>query len=79
MSKTTKILNKAGLLGRYTNQTPRQGLMPKKKVKAIPVTGRGDALGCETSMLPHFLDSRLTDGGAVVSHTRWSPFTSQED
>jgi hypothetical protein len=35
--------------------------------KAIPVTGREDPLGCETSRLPHFLISRLTDGGEVVS------------
>jgi hypothetical protein len=31
--------------------------------------------GCETSRLPHFLDSRLTDGGEVVSLTRRPPFT----
>jgi hypothetical protein len=36
------------------------------KVKAIPVTGCGGPKGCETSRLPHFLDSRLTDGGEVV-------------
>jgi hypothetical protein len=28
------------------------------KGKAIPVTGRGGPYGCETSRLPHFLDSR---------------------
>jgi hypothetical protein len=33
------------------------------KVKAIPVTDRGGLYGCETSRLPHFLDTRLTDGG----------------
>jgi hypothetical protein len=32
------------------------------KGKAIPVTGRGGAWGCETSRLPHFLDTRLTGG-----------------
>jgi hypothetical protein len=42
-----------------------------KRGKAIPVTGRGGPQGCETSMLPHFLDSRLTDGGEIVSLTRW--------
>jgi hypothetical protein len=42
----------------------------KIKGKAIPVTGRGDPQGCETSRLPHFLDTRLTEGGEVVSPTR---------
>jgi hypothetical protein len=41
-----------------------------KKGKASPVTGLGGPLGCETSRLPHFLDSRLTDGGEVVSFKR---------
>jgi hypothetical protein len=31
-------------------------------------------MGCETSRLPHFLDSRLTDGGEVVSLTLRPPF-----
>jgi hypothetical protein len=30
------------------------------KGKAIPVTVRGGPQGCETSRLPHLLDSRLT-------------------
>jgi hypothetical protein len=42
----------------------------KKKGKVIPVTGRGDPKGFETSRFPHFLDNRLTGGGEVVSHTR---------
>jgi hypothetical protein len=42
-----------------------------KKGKTIPVTGRGDQLICVTSRLQHFLDNRLTDGGEVVSLTRW--------
>jgi hypothetical protein len=37
---------------------------------AVSVTGREGPQGCETSRLPHFLDSRLTDGGEVVSLTR---------
>jgi hypothetical protein len=41
----------------------------KGKGKAIPVTGRGGATGCETSRLPQFLDNRLTDGGEVVGLT----------
>jgi hypothetical protein len=36
---------------------------------AIPITGRGGPQGCETSRLPHFLDSRLTNGSEVVSLT----------
>jgi hypothetical protein len=47
--------------------------------KAIPVTGREGLYGCETSRLPHFLDSPLTDGGEVVSLTRRPLFTVQED
>jgi hypothetical protein len=42
------------------------------KDKAIPVTGRGGPLGCETLRLPHFLDNRLTDGGKVDSPTWYS-------
>jgi hypothetical protein len=49
-----------------------------KRGKAIPVTSRGGPESCETSRLPHFLDSRLTDGDEV-SLTRRLPFTSQED
>jgi hypothetical protein len=37
-----------------------------KNIKSILVTGRG---GCETSRLPHFIESRLRDGGDVVSLT----------
>jgi hypothetical protein len=49
------------------------------KGKDIPVTGREGPKGCETSRLPHFLDSRLTDSDEVVSPTRRPPFTPQED
>jgi hypothetical protein len=49
-----------------------------KKGKAIPVTGREGPWGCETSRLQHFLDSRLTDGGEVVSLTL-DAFYPQED
>jgi hypothetical protein len=48
------------------------------KGKAIPVTGREDPYGCETSRLPHFLDNRLTGGGEVVSPTRRQPFTPRK-
>jgi hypothetical protein len=52
--------------------------MYHKKSKAIPVTGRGGPYGCEMSRLPHFLDSRLTDGGEVVTLTHWLPFTCRK-
>jgi hypothetical protein len=41
-----------------------------KKIKAIPVTGCGGLRGCEASKFPHLLDTRITDGGEVVSLTR---------
>jgi hypothetical protein len=41
----------------------------KGKGKAIPVTGRGGPQCCETPRLPHFADSRFTDGDQVVSLT----------
>jgi hypothetical protein len=44
------------------------------KGRAIPVRGHEGP-----SRLPHFPDSRLTDGGKVVSLTRRPPFTSQVD
>jgi hypothetical protein len=40
-------------------------LVGKKKVKAIPVTGRAGPKAFETSRLPYFLDTRHTDGGEV--------------
>jgi hypothetical protein len=40
------------------------------KGKAISVICHGDAQGCETSRLPHFLDNRLSDGGGVVRFIR---------
>jgi hypothetical protein len=51
----------------------------KVKGEAIPITGRGGPEGCETSKLSHFLDSRLTGGGEIVSLTRGPPFTPQKD
>jgi hypothetical protein len=55
--------------------------LPKKHVKCedIPVTGREGPYDWETSRIPHFVDNRLTDGGEVVSPTRLTPFTPQED
>jgi hypothetical protein len=50
----------------------------KIKGKAIPVIGRGDTQGCETSRSPYFLDNRLTDGGLFVSLTRLPPFTPRK-
>jgi hypothetical protein len=50
-----------------------------EKSKSVLITGRGDPYGFEKSRLPHFLDNWLIDGREVVSLTRRSPFTPQED
>jgi hypothetical protein len=49
-------------------------MMVKRRGKDIPLTGHEDPWVCETSRLLHLLDSRLTDGGEVVSITRRPPF-----
>jgi hypothetical protein len=49
------------------------------KVVAMPLTCIGGPLGCETSRLPHFLDSQLTDSGEVVSFMFRLPSYPQED
>jgi hypothetical protein len=49
------------------------------KGKAVPVTDREDPFRCERSRLPHILDTQLIDGGNVVSLTRRSPITPQEN
>jgi hypothetical protein len=51
--------------------------MPGMEIFVVPIKGREGPYICETSRLPHFfsLDSRLTDGGEVVSLTRRSLFT----
>jgi hypothetical protein len=46
----------------------------KMKGKAFPVTCHGGTYGCQTSRLPHFLDSHLTGGSEVISLTRRLPF-----
>jgi hypothetical protein len=43
------------------------------KSKAIPVTGHEGPQSYETSRLPHFVDSRLTDGGDVIRLTPGRP------
>jgi hypothetical protein len=48
------------------------------KNQVIPVTDRGDLQGCETSRIRHCLDSRLTDGGKVVSFTHRPRRTPQK-
>jgi hypothetical protein len=45
--------------------------------KAIPVGGRGGLPGCEKLRITHCSDSRLTDGGKVVSLTRRPRSNSQ--
>jgi hypothetical protein len=49
-----------------------------KKVKAIPVTGHGGLQSFEMLRISHCLDSRLTDGGEVVSLTRRPPHYSPQ-
>jgi hypothetical protein len=44
----------------------------------IPVTGRADPHGCETSELSHCLDKAITDRGNVVSLTRRPGFTPRK-
>jgi hypothetical protein len=56
----------------------RNKLKKRKEGKATPVTARGGPQGCDKSRLSHFLESRLTYGGEVVSPTRRPPFTPQE-
>jgi hypothetical protein len=47
----------------------------KVNSKAIPVTGHEGLYGCETSRLPHFLESWLTSSDEVsLMHLRL-PFT----
>jgi hypothetical protein len=63
------------LFVKFTNLYTNKILSSGKKGKAIPVTGRGSPQACETSRLPHFLDTRLTYGGEVVSLTCRPHFT----
>jgi hypothetical protein len=62
-----------------TDKTSPDWFVLWSKGKAIRVTGRGGPWSCETSRLPHLLDSRLRDGGEVSSLTHWPPFTRQKD
>jgi hypothetical protein len=62
-----------------TNWIPLQWVtLNNKKSKAIRVRGKPGPYGCETSRLPYCLDSRLTNGGEVVSLTRRPPFTPRK-
>jgi hypothetical protein len=49
------------------------------KRKAILVTGFMGSYGCQTWMIPHFLDDWLTDGGKFISLTHRLPFIRTED
>jgi hypothetical protein len=53
-----------------------QDVNNNNKGKTIPVTVRGGPYGCETSRFPHLLDSKLINGGEIVSVTRRPLFTS---
>jgi hypothetical protein len=60
-----------------TQYRPTNNIKKRSKGNAIPVTGLGGPYGCETSRLPHYLDSRLRDG-REVSLTRRPPFTPKK-
>jgi hypothetical protein len=47
--------------------------------KAVAVAGCEGPQGCESSRLPHFLDSRLTDGGKVCQPYKPAALYPQED
>jgi hypothetical protein len=55
------------------------GFNVSSEIKSIPVRGLVGPYDCLTVDNQHFLDSRLADGCEVVSPTRRSVFTSQED
>jgi hypothetical protein len=73
MNNLMKGVGRGGLLEENKNWK-NEDIFKILKGKAIPVTGCGVPYGSETSWLPYLLDSRLTDGGEVVSLTRQSPF-----
>jgi hypothetical protein len=64
-------------------KVPNGGVNPTQKKgnengNAIRVPGRGRPQGCETSRIPHFLDTRATDDGEIISLTRRPPFTPRK-
>jgi hypothetical protein len=42
-----------------------------KEVKRSPIKGRGGLKECEMTRILHYLDTRITDSGEVVSLTHW--------
>jgi hypothetical protein len=52
--------------------------MFKLKCKTIPVTGRRDLWGCEILKTSHCIESRLTNGGKIISLTCRPPIYSQK-
>jgi hypothetical protein len=57
------------------NQVQQHFFFGVGKDKAIPVTGYGGPGCCEALRVSYLLDSRLTDGGKVVSLTCQPHFT----
>jgi hypothetical protein len=64
------------LVGKSERKRPAGRIDVDGKNTAIPVTGSGSPDDCESSRLPHFLDSRFIDGGDIANLRRLYP---QED
>jgi hypothetical protein len=74
---STSIVSPLTIFGRKHFQIHLSRSGNHIKDKDIPITGRGDPWGCETSRIPYFLDDRLTDG-YEVSLTRRPSFTPKK-
>jgi hypothetical protein len=70
------VANPPNFLIRHTKFTSKFGI--RINDEAILAAGRGGPYGCETSRLPHLLDSLLTDCCHVVSLTRRQVFTRRK-
>jgi hypothetical protein len=72
------VLGDVNMKREISNSVVVTTLLKIIKGKAIPVRGHGSPQVCETSRLPHFLESRLADGGKIVSLMRRRPFAPRK-